>query len=501
MRVAGPLLRAILKQRVALHVPELPWFPVLLGLYLLLVSGVRCLLARSLMFDESEEFALSQVLALGYGAQPPLIVWIVWAAVACFGPSAAVVVGVRLAVLGLLYAGLYACGRVLTQRPDRAALAAASALLIPTVGWDFVTDKMHTPLTCAVAAFTVAALVRAVRGGELRWAVAVGMIVGLGPLCKYTYLPFAAGLLAAACTLPAYRRWVFSSRGLVAVFVALLVVLPHAVWVIENRVSLTSAITRTMTDRPANSRWSVLLGAANAVFLGCGLFVAVFAVAVPGGFRRNSALPAEARLLTRALLIGGLLSLAIVVANGGNRFKAHWFTPLMVLVPAVLVARMDCVAVSPRRVALIWVACCAVVIASVAGGIVLGKTDWLKNGRSLRYQDRLIAETATVLTDEHPETIVCEGVRHAGNLRLAFPSASVSVLGLPAGSRPTVRGTRVVLVWEAEDGDAIPNDVLSAIELDYGMQPDPLSAVRFTGGAPAYENPHGRRLGMVRLVR
>ncbi len=499
MRLSRELTRSFFHPVTARQTLEVCWFPVALGLYLLLVVGLRSLVAKSLMFDESEQLALSQVLALGYGSQPPLVVWVVWTVGCMFGPSAASIIGVRFAILGLMYCGLYACGRALTATPARAGLAAASALLVPAVCWDFMLDKTNTPMACAMAAFTVAALVRAVRTEQIRWAVVVGVIVALGILSKYTFIPFAAGLLTASLTVSQYRGWVWSRRGLMSVAVAVVVVLPHAAWVLLNRAELAEGITQTITNRP-DRPLGVLLASACDVGVGaCGVTLAVFAILAPGVFRRIHDLPAATRVLGRALLFAGVAGIVVVVLAGGNRFKAHWFTPLAVLLPTFLISRMEFISVARLRVAGLWsVISVAVVSMTIIAGVV-GKTDCLQQGRVLHARDELAVELAETLS-ERPDSIVCDSLRDAGNIRLACPGSTVLVLRTPTSSRPVLRGS-VVLVWDASKDDALHRETERLLFRDYGLRPDSTARVQFVGERQSAVNPNGRRLGVMRLSR
>lgn len=499
MRLSRELTRSLFRPVTARPTLEVCWFPVALGLYLLLLVGLRSLVAKSLMFDESEQLALSQVLALGYGSQPPLVVWIVWAVGCVFGASAASIIGVRFAILGLMYCGLYACGRALTATPARAGLAAASALLVPAVCWDFMLDKTNTPMACAMAAFTVAALVRALTTEQIRWAIIVGVMVGLGILSKYTFIPFAAGLLTASLTVSQYRSWVWSRRGAMAVAVAIAVVLPHAAWVLVNKAELAEGITQTITNRPDRPLGVLLASACDVGAGACAVTLAVFAILAPGVFRRNLDLPAATRVLGRALLLAGIAGIVVVVLAGGNRFKAHWFTPLAVLLPTFLIARMDFVPIARWRVTGLWTAI-GISVASIAivAGIV-GKTDWLQQGRQLHARDQLAVELAETLT-VRPDSIVCDSLRDAGNIRLACPGSTVLVLRTPRSSRPVVCGP-AVLVWDASKDDALQKQTERLLVRDYGLRPDPTAPVRFVGERQSPVNPYGRRLGVMRLFR
>ncbi|MBA4186526.1 MAG: hypothetical protein C0467_00765 [Planctomycetaceae bacterium] len=499
MRLSRELARSLVRPFPAIQTLQECWFPVAVALYLLLIGGIRTLAARSLMIDESEQLALSQVLSLGYGSQPPLVVWVVWVATALFGPTAATVIAVRFAILGLMYAGLYTCGRAVTATPGKTALAAAAALFVPAVSWDFVFDKTNTPAACAFAALTVAALIRAVRSDNVRWAVAAGVFAGLGVLSKYTFIPFVAGLFAASLTIPQYRRWVLSSRGVIASAMTTVVVLPHVIWVLTSQAELAESITHSITHRPGRTFGMLLTSAGDVVAMSCGFTLLVFAIIAPGVYSRKANLTSESRLLGRALLLASVAAIVVVVLAGGNRLKAHWFTPLAVLLPTYLITRLDFVPVPRLRLISLWCAVVGTVVGvTLAAGVLLG-TDLLAQGRHLRERDQLAAEVSIAFA-ERPDSIVCDAFRDAGNLRFACPDSVVAVLSTPSSARPALRGS-VVLVWDASKSDDIPDLTTMMLARDYGLRPDPFGPVSYLGERPSSANRTGHRLGVVTLVR
>jgi len=388
----------------------------------------------------------------------------------------------------------------LTATHERAALAAASALFVPAVCWDFIFDKTNTPMACAMAAFTLAALIRAVRGGELRWAIVVGTLVSLGVLSKYTFIPFAAGLVLSSVTLPQYRQWVLSRRGLVALAVAVAIVSPHAAWVLASRAELTETMTLSLTtERPDRTLGMLLRTSGDVLASSCAVTLVVFAVFAPGVFRRNGAVLPETRLLGRALFLGAFAAVAVILISGGNRFKTHWFTPLAVLLPTFLIARLDFAPNARRRVVALWATVGIIVIGTAVGAGLVGTTDWLRQGQSLRARDQIAVAVADALADQ-PDSIVCDSLQVAGNLRLACPTSSIAVLPTPLSSRAAVRGS-AVLVWDASINDTILDKTAASLLRDYGLSPDPTAIARFAGELRTSANPDGRRLGIIRLIR
>ncbi|MFO1232001.1 MAG: glycosyltransferase family 39 protein [Paenacidovorax caeni] len=120
--------------------------------------------------------------------------------------------------------------------PERAALwAAASLLLIPAMGWESLRDLTQPVLlTCLVAA-TVGAVAPAAPARPAGFAL-LGLLLGLGMLSKYSFALFAAVLGGALLSLPAGQA-LLRERGAwwLPVLAALLVVLPHGLWLLRWR--------------------------------------------------------------------------------------------------------------------------------------------------------------------------------------------------------------------------------------------------------------------------
>jgi hypothetical protein len=496
MRLTYSLIRSATAAELGRNAPANVCFASVLAVYLLTAFGLRTLAAKTLLFDEAELLATSQVLALGYGKQPPLASWLLWGFNTLFGPSLAVVLSLRFAVLGLLYVGLYACGRAITATPGRAALGAACVLLIPAVSWDFVLDKTHTPLACVMVAFTIASMLRALRSDHPAWWAATGACVGLGMLSKYTFVPTAGGLAIALLMVPEYRRRVLTKRGGLAIAVAAVIILPHALWLVANQEELVAGVQHSMTDRPHRSAVGTLGLAADVALMSCGIVFAVFAVSVPGVFRRQVNPSSETRLLGHVMVFGAAIAAMLVLLSGGNRFKAHWFTPSAILLPLWLTARMESQEVSRRGWAGLWGAATAAAVGTLVGMGMLGTTGLLRQGEVLQARDRLTLQLADTL-GEYPGSVICDSMRDAGNLRLIRPDFPVAVVGTTREARPRV-GNASVYVWDATMRDVVSEADESRLVREFGVKPNPGAATRYVGASTA-GGPR-RRLAVTPLV-
>src|SRR5262245_25931139 len=120
-----------------------PTFLALLTIYLAAHLALRLLGNETLLFDESEQFVLAQSFAWGYTTQPPLMTWCFRSLAALFGESVATLTVLRYCFLGAMYLFLYAAARLMLSDRRRALAVAAALLLIPSLGWEAVNDRVH----------------------------------------------------------------------------------------------------------------------------------------------------------------------------------------------------------------------------------------------------------------------------------------------------------------------------------------------------------------------
>ena len=177
-------------------------------------------------------------LAWGYVAYPPITPWIARIALEWFGPS---LIGLRFfgalaQAVAMVFTGLIARelggGR---WAQVVAAIAAAIAPVALSMGalFQYITFDY---LCWVLVAWLV---VRLLRTDRPRLWIAVGAVIGLGMLCKYTMALFAIGIAGGVLLTPA-RRYLRSPWLWAGVAISLLVFLPNLLWQAQHDfVSLT----------------------------------------------------------------------------------------------------------------------------------------------------------------------------------------------------------------------------------------------------------------------
>ncbi len=178
--------------------------------------------------DELGMFDNARYLDWGYVEYPPLAPWLMRFELALFGPS---LVGLRLlpaiAQAGVMVlAGLMA--KELGGRRFAQVLAAVAAGIVPgslMIGGLF----QYTSLDYFWFVLIAYLVIRLCKSGDPRWWLAIGAVIGLGMMTKYTMAFYVAGIVLAVL-LTSTRRHLLSPWLWGGVALALLIVTPNMIW-------------------------------------------------------------------------------------------------------------------------------------------------------------------------------------------------------------------------------------------------------------------------------
>ena len=182
--------------------------------------------------DELDILDNARYLAWGYVSYPPVSPLLARAALTLFGPS---LIGVRLfpglaRAVAIILTGLMA--RELGGKRWAEALAAVAALVAPVGllgGVLFSYSAFDFMWWVTVAYF----MIRLLKSENPRWWLALGVVLGVGMMTKYTIAYLVLGLVAGVLLTPARRwlrsRWLWAGAGL-----SLLIVLPNVIWQVRN---------------------------------------------------------------------------------------------------------------------------------------------------------------------------------------------------------------------------------------------------------------------------
>lgn len=222
--------------------------------YMLLWSLVPPLLGTSPPLDVVESINWGHEWQWGYYKHPPLAPWLLYVFFRVFGRIGPFLLS-QLSIAATLIL-VWCTGRRLMS-PGRALLGAALTMGVAFYtqpALEFNHNIAQMPVWPALAWLFLAAL----QDGRQRQWLALGLVAGLGLLTKYTVLVFLACLGLYLLLTPARRR--LCQRGpWLALGVALLVLLPHLLWLWHTGwLPLTYAEGRAMQVVGHNARASVL---------------------------------------------------------------------------------------------------------------------------------------------------------------------------------------------------------------------------------------------------
>lgn len=290
-----------------------------------LVYGARLGLAE----DETYYWQWSRHLALSYYDQGPGVAWLIRLGTLLLGHTP---LGVRLGAI--LLAGATGWLLFLTARrwfDDRVALWALALLTIaplPAAGSILTTYDAPQVFFWAAALYALTRTLQENRAGG--WYV-VGVLVGLGGLCKLTSLLFAPCVLLFLLLSPSHRRWLTTPHPYLAFLLALALFAPVVIWNARHGwMGFLHTVTlgnRTRDARPLRWFGDFLVG--QAIALGPLLFLAeIRALSRAWGRGRRQRPPQGRRDAYRFVwAFGAPILLICVVISLRSKLEINWPAP------------------------------------------------------------------------------------------------------------------------------------------------------------------------------
>lgn len=208
--------------------------------------GLMALSPLNLHGDEAQYWAWAQALDWGYFTKPPMIAWVIAATTACFGDSEW---AVRLSspLLHPITAYMIFSTARFAYDARTGFWASVIYLLMPAIWLSSGIVSTDVPLLlCWVTALNACLYLR--RSPHWGYAVQLGAALGLGLLSKYAMLFFIPALIAAVIYDKDTRSAITSRRGLLALFIAALIITPNILWNIKNDFA-------TVSHTAANANW------------------------------------------------------------------------------------------------------------------------------------------------------------------------------------------------------------------------------------------------------
>lgn len=182
--------------------------------------------------DEAQYWAWSREVDFGYFSKPPLIAWIIAVSTGLFG-NAEWAVRLPSPILHSVSATLIYLSAKHLYSSKAGLVAAALYALMPGVVLSSLLITTDAILLTFVS-LAVYAWIRLRDEPSARWAALLGIAIGAGLLAKYAMIYIGPGLILASLLEPKTRRGLSGSRGLLAVALAVLIIMPNLIWNARN---------------------------------------------------------------------------------------------------------------------------------------------------------------------------------------------------------------------------------------------------------------------------
>ena len=418
-----------------------------LGLHLVL----RLLIGPTLGMDDAEQALAAQAWSLGYRTeQPPLFTWLLLLLKPLFGVGYVPIAMLRYAFLGLFCFAFWKAAKAWLGDDGRAAVATFALPTFYTFGWYAQVDLTHSTVLATAVALLLWLSARLLDRQRLTDYAFLGVVLGLGMLGKWNLAMAGTALIISGAILPEGRRAVFHPGVLLAAAIAVVIVLPNALWVLRHK-SFEAAGSAVLVRGQKSGIQSVLdLIVAALAFTMPWLVLALVAF-FPTLYRNRYAIrmsPAI-RFLGTYTIVALLLHALLILPFGGVDFSERWMIVPLLPLPILFAGLLN-----PRDLPVgRWLAIAAAMVV-VALGMRAG-IQWV-GGDHCSGRCRSLAPFGTFAREFRDlgferGTIVVDDLHLGGNLRARFSNSRVVDVSAPAGvfGEPTGQG-QCLVAWNAD---------------------------------------------------
>ncbi|MBB3135593.1 4-amino-4-deoxy-L-arabinose transferase-like glycosyltransferase [Rhizobium pisi] len=445
---------------------------IFLACYFLLNIALRLTLPHTLDLDEAEQSFFSQYLLAGYNEQPPFYNWMQYAVVSVTGISMWAISVPKNILLFSCYLFYGLAAREVLKNRSLAAVAMLSLITLPQVGFLAQRELTHTVALLFASSLFLFGFFRTLQRPTLGSYLVIGIATGIGLISKYNFviLPFAA--LMAVLPNREWRSRLFDWRLLVAIVVAILIILPHALWLPDNLARASASTLKRMAAKDEAAAGLPRIGQGLLSFIIAVLgFVALPVVLFAAAFRRDffralSSSSPMIRVIERMMAISLLAVLSLVFIGGASDIHERWLDPFLLVLPLYLFLKLqssgfDLSAGLARFrpvVPVFMVIILLILLIRIVGVQYVGYT---------RTNVPISGFAAELTADRKPVLIVASDKYLAGNLRLELdvPSAMPFFAGSGVPEYAQAKGP-VLVVWRGKtpDDKAIPPDFAADLE-------------------------------------
>jgi lipopolysaccharide core galacturonosyltransferase RgtA len=449
---------------------------LVLATYFLVNVVVRLSLPHGLELDEAEQTLLSQWLLAGYGPQPPFYNWLQHGVIKVFGMSLAALAGLKNLLLLCAYLLYFLAARQVMGDKRLAVVAALGLLTVPQVAFEAQRDLSHTVAAIFGASFFLYALLRVLSAPSLLAFLLFGLATGIGGITKYNFalLPIAAGL--AVLMDGDMRRTLLNWRIVPAVALALLIVLPHAMWLIDHFEDAGGHTIKKLVDEKTGPLTGIVDGIGSLALSSLGFF-ALTLVVFSLVYREHAKTVFRAqnrwtRLTGRILAISLALIVLMILFAGLENVRDRWLTPILLVFPLYIALKVEAAEI-PLMPGLGRLWAVAGVIMVLVPSVLFGRVAMDRLSGEYGYVNIPFASLARTVSEKAAganTVVIASDGQLGGNMHFNLPDLPVQTPRPPTGMTPAplTDFDRIVLVWRRGNGSLPPG--FDAVFADYLRQ-------------------------------
>ena len=219
-------------------------------------AALRPVLTPTVGTDDVDQIFFAQYLAAGYSYEiPPLYTWIMWLVTQLLGPTVLAIGIVKYGVVFAIHLFTYFGARRVICDPRLQVIAGLSPMTLYPIGWRLHEADTYGVLSAACMMALVWAVLAVIQDRRLSRYLALGLALGAGLLSSGYFVIGALALLLALPFLAEGRRALAHWNFLSALAVATLLVLPWALWIVDQDQAFWDRALSVMTgngvDLPA----------------------------------------------------------------------------------------------------------------------------------------------------------------------------------------------------------------------------------------------------------
>jgi 4-amino-4-deoxy-L-arabinose transferase-like glycosyltransferase len=256
------------------------------------------------------------------------------------------------------------------------------------------------------------------------------------------------------------RRTMLSWKLIPAGVLALAIVAPHALWLVDNFSDASQSTLKKLGGDDAGLIGGIASGL-GSLTIGFFSFTALTLIIFAAVYREHlkaifSAHSRWTRLVGRILVLSLALIVLMILFAGFENVRDRWLTPLLLATPLYLALKVDAakipVKVSFKRLWSVAIVIMVLIPAALALRANMGRING--NYGYVNIPFAALSKTVAEKAAGANTVVVASDRQLAGNLHFSLPEQPVAVEPPPPGlkNRPLADFDRVVFVWRTKDG-------------------------------------------------